>query len=395
MSRPVGMIVESNAIWTAAGVVTPAAQGQMLRTVTVRRINFEGAVEETITLTNTPPFARYTNMTLLGFDAKRFSRLPDGGVVIGGSSLYRTNLGGFFVEPFVGAVVAYETDGTIRWWKEFTSEDRWNDNAGLMGLATDAAGNTYISGRYGERSGAFLIKLGPDGAELWRARAETDTWQTGSGVYPWNLGFAPNGNIRVIGMARFVGPLGYSWGGDYLPESPFVHDFSPAGELLNTTYFVLKPREEQGTDPLDFILVGGEVIVGGKIRSAGDPNSPSRGFIVSLGYIKEPVSTNGPSHLIFWSDVGGTIRPKFKATGPAAFEWRQNGQIMPNDTFSYLSLSPAEVESPADYTLIVRTLGGAITNAPMSVGRLKMLRNPVGIEVHSPPGAGSEPEIGF
>lgn len=386
MSTAAGMVVGSNEIWTATATIAPAAAGSARRYVTLRRFNFDGAVQETMTITNTPAFTRYPNMTLRGFEAKSLRRLPDGSFTLAGQNRYYTNSNGITREYNVGAVVAHDLAGTIRWWKEYSSEDVYNEDGTIFGFITDAGGNTYISGRFGDihsRAGAFLSKVGPDGTELWRERARTDYWQTVSGVYPWTLEFAPNGNIRMAGMARYLGQGGYFLGGDYLPELPFVHEFSTAGELLNTTYFVLRPGEQKETDPLDIMTRGGEVLVSGRVRTF----QQARGFIVALGYTKEPVSTNGPAHVIFWEAVGGTIRPKFQAAGPVAFEWHRDGQIFPNDNFSYLSLSPAEVERPADYRLIVRALGGAITNGPISVGNARMVREPLGVEVHSPSGA--------
>ena len=388
MTTAAGMVLRSNEIWTVAATAISMPDvfgfGWHKRYPTLRKFNLNGDVEKILALVYLPRFDRYTNTMVIGFEPKRIRELPDGGFVMAGTSHYY-NPGSIHAPP-TGAVVAYDNEGEVRWWIEYSSEDEFDETGTVLGMTVDEKGNTYVSGRFGDihsRAGAFLSKLGPDGKELWRERARTDYWQTGSGVYPWTLEVAPNGNVRMAGLARYIGAGGYFMGGDYLPELPFVHEFSPDGELVNTTYFELKRGDFRDTDTLDIMTRGGEVLICGRVRTFQN----ARGFIAALGYTKEPVSTHGPAHVIFWETVGGTIRPKFTATGPAAFEWHRDGQILPNDNFSYLSLSPAEMERAADYTLIVRTLGGAVTNAPVSVGNARMIREPLGIEVHSPSGA--------
>ncbi|HVG10629.1 MAG TPA: hypothetical protein VNM67_23195 [Thermoanaerobaculia bacterium] len=112
----------------------------------------------------------------------------------------------------------------------------WHHSSYLTGLATDPAGNLYVSGteyEYGGTSRAYVEKLDPRGAPLYATCFGSTDYVVGNDVAAdpagnsYLTGYVPNRNLPVVGALQ-PEPGG---GGD-----AFIAKMGPTGEVLYSTY---------------------------------------------------------------------------------------------------------------------------------------------------------------
>ncbi|MEM9111231.1 MAG: SBBP repeat-containing protein [Planctomycetota bacterium] len=221
---------------------------------------------------------------VLGFGA---AADPLGNVIIGA----RTS-GALFsaiepeTAPWDGVVAKYSPDGNLLWGVRTGTAGREE----IYGVSTDTFGNIYAigytSGDYARPiegpSGSYdatLIKLDPDGGELWRAQIGTEGREWARAVAT-----APDGGVFVAGFT----------GGDLEQENVGEHDvfvtrFNPEGTKRWGLQFGTENREEAtgiAVDPLGNAYVTG--LTGGPL--AGTPG----------GYFDVFLAKINPSGAINW-----------------------------------------------------------------------------------------------
>jgi len=192
------------------------------------------------------------------------------------------------------------------------------------GLATDGAGNVYItgstssddfpstraydssynggSGRYGD---AFLAKFSPDGALVWATYLGGGDEDVGYGVATDGAG-----NVYVAGMTRsadfpIVGGFDATYGGD---ADGFVAKFSAEGALVWSTYIGGSGEDRIYGIGVD---VGGNVCLAGRTVSEDLPTSPNLDATYNGGGCDTFVSRVSSSGELLWTTYlgGGGLDP--------------------------------------------------------------------------------------
>ena len=104
----------------------------------------------------------------------------------------------------------YDTDGNVLWTETYDSPDHGNDYG--YGVAVDAAGNVYVTGKeyredLGQNDNIWLRKYDTDGNTLW-----TETYNSPAHGYDYGAGVALDaaGNVYVTGGER-NSDLGQRW----------------------------------------------------------------------------------------------------------------------------------------------------------------------------------------
>jgi hypothetical protein len=181
-------------------------------------------------------------------------------------------------------VAKYDTDGNSVWMRQVgTSDSDWG-----LGIATDPAGNLFITGyTYGSIGGpnagerdAFVAKYDPAGDLVW-------TRQLGTSDTDWSMGIATDlaGNLFITGQTNgsLGGPYPNPGGGD-----GFVAMYDTTGNLIWTCQFGTRATDwssDIATDP-----AGNLFITGDSTGSLGGPNAGATDVFVVKFSVPEPTA---------------------------------------------------------------------------------------------------------
>ena len=116
-------------------------------------------------------------------------------------------------------VAKYDTAGHVQWKRQFGAEGGYAEQDGVdsaSGVATDGAGNVYLTGVTGGSLGgawgghydAWLAKYDASGRVLWKRQLGTEDYDSASGVAT-----DAAGNVYLTGVTG--GSLGGAWGGSH------------------------------------------------------------------------------------------------------------------------------------------------------------------------------------
>lgn len=167
----------------------------------------------------------------------------------------------------------YDRAGNVVW-----STDPESEGAGeATGVATDSSGNVLIAGHaYGRLEGgssttsyAFVRKYDADGSELWTRTFSSNTWEEATG-----LATDSAGNVFVTGITR-----GSLSGENFGLHDVFVRKYGPTGEHLWTRQFGTTADDEARDVTVD--SDGNVVVVGQTSGSfAALPNGGFDAFVL-------------------------------------------------------------------------------------------------------------------
>tara|TARA_B000000532_G_scaffold100961_1_gene81003 strand:+ start:942 stop:2627 length:1686 start_codon:yes stop_codon:yes gene_type:complete len=139
-------------------------------------------------------------------------------------------------EIYTTKVTKFKNDGTFLWAKSIRGPNNYGSKAQVkhQGLATDSAGNIFISDAIGynypshdgiRENDLYLIKLDPNGAILWQkgilttSQGQSNAWGSERG----GITTDPAGNVYITGGC---------WSGSSYYKQMFVMKFDPSGNVV-------------------------------------------------------------------------------------------------------------------------------------------------------------------
>jgi uncharacterized delta-60 repeat protein len=270
---------------------------------------------------------------------------PGGSVYVSGTSLGQS-VGG--ATRFELATVKFDAAGNQAWAARYIPPGA--ENAEIQGgVAFDPAGNllllAYLHGAAEQE--CALIKYDPNGNRLWTAR-----YNAGPGRYDAGYALAIDAATNTYVAAVSEDPEGWRFA---------TLKFDSSGNRLWATKFV--------PDGIFDVPVGIAVNSGGDVYVAGQSRYfEGPGGFLTIKYIQTASPSNGPriqSQPANQTASGGTnVTFSVSATGapPLSFQWRHNGQVLPDATNSWLSLSNLTLEDSGQYSVEVTNQIGSVAS---------------------------------
>jgi hypothetical protein len=237
-----------------------------------------------------------------------------------------------------GILWKYDTNGTRQWMTRHRAEGPASVYA--MDVRFDGSGNIIVAAHSG--GDGLLIKYAADGQQLWTSRISV----------PYNPAYATALDLDSTGNSYLI-----LW-----PYSDGVTaKVNPDGvQLWTVTYNIDAGVEDKG----DYI----EVTPSGDVFVAGHTYYSNQSYASLVKYAQQQVAdvaTAVVTPALQVVDPGTNVVFTAETTGPGPiqFQWRKNGQPIPDATNSTLSLSNVQAADRADYSVIISNLAG-VTVSP-------------------------------
>jgi uncharacterized delta-60 repeat protein len=266
-----------------------------------------------------------------------------GSVYVSGTSLGQSVEG---ATRFELATVKFDAAGNQVWTARYIPPGA--ENAEIQGgMAFDPAGNllllAYLHGASEQE--CALIKYDPNGNRVWTAR-----YNAGAGQFDAGYALAIDASTNTYVAAVSEDPAGWRFA---------TLKFDSAGNRLWAAKFI--------PDGIFDVPVGIAVNPGGDVYVAGQSRYfEGPGGFVTIKYIQTAPPSSAPriqTQPASQSAPGGTnVTFSVSATGapPLSFQWRHNGQILPDATNSSLILFDLTLENSGQYSVEVTNQVGSV-----------------------------------